>query len=364
LAPMGAALARLSTQLPAVDFAMDFKDFWYIVAESQDLQGDRVVAARLFDQWLALFRDERGRAVALEDRCLHRCAQLSKGVVKQGQLQCAYHGWVYNGEGRVIDIPSASRRQPQGDSAQRRARSFQLCESDGYVYARLADAPPAEPLQPFRIPFYGAKGWAAIRLKNLFRNNVTNCVENFVDIPHTAFVHPKIFRVRRNETLTATVRRKEGRVQVDYSGERANLGIFAWFLNPKGQEIEHSDTFFMPNVTSVDYRFSDHRRFIITSQSIPVNEEETLVYTDLTYHYGIWNRLARPLIRRQAQTIIDQDIEILGNQLQTIKKFGRRFSNTEADVIHIFIESIRDALARGEDPRRLPEKHQQIEFRV
>jgi phenylpropionate dioxygenase-like ring-hydroxylating dioxygenase large terminal subunit len=346
---------------------MNFKDFWYIVAESKDLRADRVVAARLFDEWLALFRDERGRAVAIEDCCLHRCVQLSQGSVKQGRLQCAYHGWVYNGEGVVVEIPSEGRLQGESGASQRRARSFQVCESDGYVYARLRDtAMPsaAEGIEPFPIPFYRAKGWAAIRLKNLFHNTLTNCAENFVDIPHTAFVHPKIFRVSRDEKLTATVQRKDGAVRVNYKGERANLGIFSWFLNRQGREIQHTDSFFMPNVTSVDYLFGDHRRFIITSQAIPLSEEETLVYTDLTYNYGIWNRLARPLIRWQAQTIIDQDIEILGNQLKTIKKFGRRFSNSQADIIHIFIESIGEALRRGEDPRQLPEKRQEIEFRV
>ena len=42
-----------------------------------------------------------------------------------------------------------------------------------------------------------------------FPNNVTNCVEDFVDIPHTAFVHPRIFRVRKDEKLTANVQRTE-----------------------------------------------------------------------------------------------------------------------------------------------------------
>jgi phenylpropionate dioxygenase-like ring-hydroxylating dioxygenase large terminal subunit len=346
---------------------MNLKDFWYIIGESKDLPRDKVIEAHLFDEWLALFRDESGKAVAIEDCCLHRCAQLSKGSVKQGKLQCAYHGWTYNGEGVVIDVPSEGKSEGDVKPSHRRARRFQICESDDYVYARLADSAndsTVEQIKPFSIPFYKAKGWAAMRLKNLFHNNVTNCAENFVDIPHTAFVHPKIFRVSRNEKLTATVQRKNGTVRVNYKGERANLGVFSWFLNRQGQEIQHTDAFFMPNITSVDYQFGDNRRFIITSQSIPLNEEETMVYTDLTYNYGIWNRIARPVIRWQAQTIIDQDIEILGNQMKTIKKFGRRFSNTEADVIHIFIESIRDALSRGEDPRLLPEKIHEIEFRV
>ncbi|MBI3651173.1 MAG: aromatic ring-hydroxylating dioxygenase subunit alpha [Acidobacteria bacterium] len=346
---------------------MTLKDFWYIIAASPDLQREQVIGARLFDEGLAVFRDQYGKAVALEDRCLHRCAPLSQGTVKQGQLHCAYHGWVYDGEGCVVRVPSEGERQ----ASPRRARRFAVCERDDYVYARLLDADeeekpasPSQELQPFRIPFYQAKGWASIRLQHLFPNNVTNCVENFVDIPHTAFVHTKIFRVSRNEKLTATVQRQDGAVRVTYQGERANLGIFSWFLNRRGQAIHHTDAFFMPNITRVDYRFAANRRFIITSQSVPLSDTETKVYTDLTYNYGLWNHLARPLIRWQAQKIIAQDIEILSQQMRVINKYGRRFANTEADVIHIFIESIREALAQGEDPRRLPERQRDIEFWV
>ncbi len=281
--------------------------------------------------------------------------------MRAGRLQCAYHGWVYDAGGRVVSIPSEGPDKTVNN--RRAARAFSVCEVDDYVYVRLCDSAGAE-LRPFSIPHYGEKGWGAIRLKNLFKNNVTNCVENFVDIPHTAFVHPKIFRVARNEKLAARVHRGNGSVTVSYHNERANLGMFAWFLNPRGREITHTDAFHMPNVTNVDYDFGPHRRFIITSQSVPLTDCETLVYTDLTYDYGIWNWLSRPIIRWQAQTIIDQDIAILGNQMETIKKYGAHFSNTEADVIHVLIESIRDEIASGRDPRLLLEKNHDIEFRV
>jgi phenylpropionate dioxygenase-like ring-hydroxylating dioxygenase large terminal subunit len=340
---------------------MNFKDFWYAVAQSRDVRRDQVVSAKLLGEWLAVFRDENGKAVAILDRCLHRCAQLSKGSVQAGRLQCAYHGWVYDARGQVVSVPSEG--PDKTTNTKRAAKAFSVCEVDDYVYVRLCDSAGAE-LKPFRIPHYNEKGWGAIRLKNLFRNNVTNCVENFVDIPHTAFVHPKIFRVTRNEKFAARAARRDGSVTVSYSNERANLGMFSWFLNPSGQEIKHTDSFHMPNVTSVDYNFGHRRRFIITSQSVPLTDEETLVYTDLTYDYGIWNRLSRPIIRWQAQTIINQDIAILGNQMETIKKYGAHFSNTEADVIHVLIESIRDEIASGRDPRLLPEKNHDIEFWV
>lgn len=344
---------------------MDFKDFWYIAAESKELKPNRVLSQRILGEWIALFRDENGRAAALEDRCLHRCARLTKGWVTAGRLQCAYHGWTYDGQGSVVSVPSEGPDGPK--SPHRRARSFQVCEQDNYVYVRLIDEmsqTEAAGIEPFSIPFYKTDGWAAIRLRNRFQNNVTNCAENFVDIPHTVFVHPKIFRVSRQERFTACIKRTGGSVIVSYRNERANLGIFSWFLNPGGHEITHTDSFHMPNVTSVDYIFGKNRRFIITSQSVPVTDEETLVYTDLTYNYGVWNTIAKPIIRRQAQVIINQDIAILADQMETIKKYGARFCNTEADVIHVLIESIRNELGKGSDPRLLPEKNHEIEFWV
>src|SRR5215475_7317552 len=144
---------------------MDFKDFWYIAAESKELKPNRALSARILDEWIALFRDEHGKAVAFEDRCLHRCARLSKGRVATGRLQCAYHGWTYNGQGSVVFVPSEGPEGPK--SKHRRARSFQVREQDDYVYVRLIDTMSeieAPGVEPFKIPFYksatGQNGWA------------------------------------------------------------------------------------------------------------------------------------------------------------------------------------------------------------
>lgn len=344
---------------------MNFKDFWYIAAETRELKPGAALHRRILDAWITIFLDETGAPVALEDRCLHRCARLSNGKVESGRLQCAYHGWTYDGQGRVVAIPSEG---PDGPKSQhRRAQTFAVKLQDDYIYVHLGASASETTIrrsEPFAIPFYKARGWASVRLQNQFQNTVTNCVENFVDIPHTTFVHPKIFRDPRRERFTARVRRRGGSVIVEYHNERSNLGVFSWFLNPEGREIIHTDSFHMPNVTSVEYIFGKNRRFIITSQSIPVGEDETLVYTDLTYNYGRWNAIAKPIIRRQAKVIIDQDIDVLGDQMETIKKYGARFCNTEADYIHTQIESIRQELERDGDPALLPEKERTIEFWV
>jgi len=340
---------------------MKFTDFWYVVAESRELTADVVLPRKVLGEWLAVFRGADGKPAALQDRCKHRNGRLSGGTVVNGCLACPYHGWVYDGAGQVVAVPAEGAAFKS--TAGRRGRRFVTCEQDGLVYVRLADEPTAA-VEPFKMPHFGEAGWKTVRLQNKIANDVTNCAENFIDIPHTVFVHPGIFRKPRAQKITASVRRAAGEVHARYGGETDNLGWFKWFLNPSGKEIEHVDSFYMPNVTQVTYKFGPRRVFIITSQSVPAADDETVVYTDLTFDYGIWNLFAPPIVRWQSQKVIDQDVVALASQQEVIKKYGRDFSNTSADVIHVFVESIRDAIASGEDPRTLPEREVEVELLV
>lgn len=335
------------------------EDFWYIVAESHELGLNKVISRSVLGEWLAVFRDNNGKIAALQDKCLHRTAQISRGKVVGGELQCPYHGWKYGSNGSVTHIPSMG---PTFKAGSKCARAFEVIEQEGYIYVRLSSE--KSDVKPFSMPCHGERGYTTIRLQNLFKNNVTNCAENFVDIPHTTFVHPKIFRDAKHEKFGAHIVREDGRVKVTYKNEKKNFGWFSWFINPSGEEIGHTDEFFVPNITSVHYRFGGKNHFIITSQSVPLNENETLVYTDLTYNYGIWTLPSRPLVKWQAQTIIDQDVEILDNQMKTIKKYGAHFQNSPADIIHTWIESIQEEVAQGRDPKQLPKKEAEIEFWV
>lgn len=334
------------------------EDFWYVVAESHELRGERALSRRVLGEWLAIFRGADGRPAALQDRCKHRNGRLSKGTVKDGCLACPYHGWTYDPEGQVVAVPAEGPAFKA--TGGRRGQCFEALEQDGFVYVRLAKSDTA----PFAMPHYGERGWRSVRLQNRFENDVTNCAENFIDVPHTVFVHPGIFRRSRAQKIRAVVRRSAGEVHARYLGETDNLGWFRWFLNPDGKEIEHTDSFYMPNVTQVIYKFGPRRVFIITSQSVPCDEGETLVYTDLTFDYGFWNLFAPPIVRWQSQKVIDQDLVALASQREVIDKYGRDFSNTSADVIHVFVESIRDALAEGKDPRELADREVEVEMLV
>src|SRR4051812_44903469 len=47
-----------------------------------------------------------GEVSAFPSRCPHRLVPLAAATVTDGRLQCPYHGWRFDAEGRCVDIPS------------------------------------------------------------------------------------------------------------------------------------------------------------------------------------------------------------------------------------------------------------------
>lgn len=336
--------------------------FWYVVAESGELEKNNVLARQVLNEWLACYRNATGQVVIVQDRCLHRCARLSKGKTNNGHLTCGYHGWVYGENGCVTSIPT----EGGSEAAIKRnlqAKNYAALEQDGYIYVCLS--PGAQtPATPFILPRPATLRWRKIRLQNRFKNTLVNCVENYIDVPHSAYVHHGIFRKPQEQEIRATITRQDGHVRVIYHGESNNLGSFSWFLNPRGGEIKHEDNFYAPNITSVHYHLPSGYSYFITSQSVPISDLETLVYTDISYDFGVWTPFAGWITKRQAQRVIDQDREILNEQAEAIQKYGEKFCTTSADMIHTLTGEIVHTLESGADLTALPNKTKEIRFWV
>src|SRR4051794_36943831 len=168
---------------------------WYVACLIRELTPKKPLGRMIYDKPLVLFRNEKGEAACLPDRCLHRHAQLSEGVMLEGKLGCPYHGWVYDSSGRVVEVPSEG---PEGAKDERkcsqsgrnlRLKTYPVVEQDGCVWVWLGEGEPRTKRPPFRFPHQGEKGWASYFMITDFDNEVTNLAENFMDVPHTVFVH-------------------------------------------------------------------------------------------------------------------------------------------------------------------------------
>ena len=340
---------------------MPLTDFWYIAAETRELRA-KPVRRVLFGRPLVLFRDARGKAAALLDRCAHRNVALSEGKVSaDGCIECPYHGWRYDPSGACTAIPSLgeSGRLP----ASVRVPSFAVRERDGYLWVWGTEN--AEPsTEPFAFPHQDEPGWTHFRMKTRFAAGVEACIENFLDCPHTVYVHKGWFRSPDARALTAVVRRTSNEVEVEFKGEPISESVVSRLLFPKGKELRHTDRFLMPNLSRVDYDFGPGRHFIITSQCTPVGERETEVYTVINYQFGAWGPLVRWFFEPLSRKIIRQDVDILQAQHRQFTAFGaEKFSHVETDLLGLHIHALRAACERGDAPKASDQSEREITIR-
>ena len=334
---------------------MPLKDNWYIAAEARELKL-KPMGLELYGEKLVLFRDEKGEPAALEDRCAHRNLELSQGKAIDGCIECQYHGWLYDGAGALKAVPSLGRNACVPNH---RVRSFSAVEQDGFIWVFLGAAVPKT--LPYHFANYGEKGWTTFRMKTRFEASVEACLENFLDCPHTVFVHKGWFRSHDTRELTAVVQGKADSVEARFRGEPISESVVSRLFFPKGRELKHTDRFEMPNISRVDYDFGPDRHFIITSQCTPIAELETEVYTVMTFRFGRIGALVRMVFEPLSRHIIQQDVDVLRAQTKQIRRFeGPRFAHVETDLMGLKIHALRRCAERNELPGKEEEKPREV----
>jgi phenylpropionate dioxygenase-like ring-hydroxylating dioxygenase large terminal subunit len=175
-----------------------FRKYWHAVMPLAELAAGPKPFTLLGER-IVLFIGLDGAPAALADRCCHRTARLSKGwcvdasgapCTSGGHLQCAYHGWTYNGSGRVVRIPQydAAREIP----ADYRTQSFHCTARYGYAWVALE-----EPLAPIpEMPEFDAADWRSIfQFYETWATSPMRALENSFDNAHFSFVHRATFGV-------------------------------------------------------------------------------------------------------------------------------------------------------------------------
>lgn len=170
---------------------------WYAIAPSGIVKPDQVIALRRLGLDLALFRDAQGQLGALRDRCTHRYAQLSIGVVKDGCVQCPFHGLEFNRNGDCTLVP-ASGKAFQNHNDRFNVDHFAVKEAHGIIY--LFNGKPE--LAPGELPFFEDLGEDMVysEFADHWDAHYSRCIENQLDVIHLPFVHASTIG-RGNKTL-------------------------------------------------------------------------------------------------------------------------------------------------------------------
>jgi len=71
---------------------MFLRNCWYVAASDHELIDGKLLRRTLLEDHVLLYKGESGKIIALNDRCPHRGAALSKGGMEGDSMRCMYHG--------------------------------------------------------------------------------------------------------------------------------------------------------------------------------------------------------------------------------------------------------------------------------
>ncbi|MFB7462566.1 aromatic ring-hydroxylating dioxygenase subunit alpha [Streptomyces sp. NPDC056224] len=183
-----------------------FESMWFCAVRGTDL--DRPGAFRTVQvgrESVIVTRNRAGELRAFLNVCRHRGARLcteGSGEFRRA-LQCPYHAWTYDLDGKLIAAPNLVR-MPDVDRSAYGLVTVHLREWLGYAWVCLAGEPPSfeetvigaavERLgDAASIERYGTAGLAlGRRISYDVKANWKLIVENFMECYHCATIHPEL----------------------------------------------------------------------------------------------------------------------------------------------------------------------------
>ena len=242
----------------------DLQDRWYVIADAAQVRAGRPLALRRFGESLVLWRDAQGRVAGLPDRCPHRGVPLSHGKVREGNIECPFHGFRFDGHGQCVGIPSEG--DDPGLVSRYRTPALELREAHGWIW--LWRGQPRE--QYPEIEYFDAVQPGDVRHTTsvVWATNYIRVIENQIDFTHLAFVHAT--------TIGAGMPKTKITVHTKVDGDR----IRAWADDPRrirpGQREGYVELL-APNAWILTFA----PNMVNVAAFVPIDETHTEIYMRL-----------------------------------------------------------------------------------
>ncbi len=264
---------------------------WFRVAYASELAPGEVRALHRFGRELVLFRDEAGDAHLLDAHCPHLGAHLGHGGRVEGTgLRCPFHAWLWDGDGRCVDIPYAKKIPPKA-----RIHAWTLMERNGLLLVHHDAEGRAPEWEIPELPEIGSEEWSPFEVRHWeVRSRWLDMNENAVDQAHFKYVHGTHEIPDTDAEIDGHVLRCRSRMKM---GSGRHGGIDTTDYGPAFQVV----------------RVHGGAEALMMNTATPIDEE----HTDVSFAYSIRSngdpaatrKLGAALIR-DLEHQMEQDIQI------------------------------------------------------
>jgi vanillate O-demethylase monooxygenase subunit len=196
---------------------MFLRNCWYVAGWSHHFPEDAPVARTMLGEPIVLYRKPDGGVVALEDRCCHRLAPLSKGRREGDDLRCMYHGLKFAPSGQCVEIPGQSIVPPHAQ-----VRAYPVVEQDCWVWVWMGETALADPALIPAALGHGDPGWWMQTGHLAYEANFQLINDNLLDLAHLSYVHENT--LGRNSMSWANSKPQVSRIE-------RGLRISRWVVN-------------------------------------------------------------------------------------------------------------------------------------
>lgn len=192
---------RLLTQVgPGTPGGELLRRYWHPISVANEINDDNPTKfVRVLGEDLVIFKDKSGNWGLLADKCSHRNASLVYGRVEERGISCAYHGWLYDCEGNILETPP-EKNDAILTAVKQKAYPIQIYLN--LVWAYLGPT-PVPPMTRFDTLFR-SDGHRLIRVHPQLDCNWFQAMENSMDPAHLQILHQEY--IGRGRTAVNTTR--------------------------------------------------------------------------------------------------------------------------------------------------------------
>ena len=273
------------------------KNMWYAVMASKSVKRGKIVGAKRFSENLIFYRDGSGRVSCAAARCPHRGESLACGCMKDGHVQCPFHGIEFDMDGKCVLIPSNGRASA-ANNHRFDLKTYPVRETGGIIFVWyygegslqeavrkqfFSDGDKDRDISPNEINrligepdvFDVMKDptYVYSHVEDIWSVHYSRVIENQLDVSHLAFVHHNTIG-RGNKTLSHGPR-------VDWLDDHTFI-TSANNETDTGQKPKTSDEAVIKD-TNLTFKFPNiwlnhvSDKLMILAYFVPVDEEHTII---------------------------------------------------------------------------------------
>ena len=249
---------------------------WYVVGESNKIEKNKLYKSTVWSKDYVFWKDDNNKFYAMDDDCSHRGASLGLGTLENNRVICPYHGYEFDGEGKLCIVPGLNFTNTQCQNQV----TYNIVEKNGWIFLNTVNTIFYQPTELclFEEDEANDPSFSPIFLNVGFKAYGRVVSENSLDIMHIGFVH-----TFGNKERPKPITEVPPFLVDDYSNHYKT--IYTYYSGKQSvakkvyvmKKLTIENEFAMPHTTVARVIFGDYVSTVVTFAT-PINITYTRLY--------------------------------------------------------------------------------------